>query len=33
VLVVLLEKSQGARFNGIYFIRFGLKMEEILNFK
>ncbi len=31
--LVLLERSRGARFNGIYFIRFGLRMGEILNFK
>jgi hypothetical protein len=26
-------KISRRRFNGIYFIRFGLKMKEILNFK
>jgi len=32
-LLVLLERSQGRGFNEIYFIRFGLNMEEILNIK
>jgi hypothetical protein len=30
---MLLEKSQGTRFHGIYFVRFRLKMGEILNFR
>jgi len=30
---VLLERSQEARFKGIYFVKFGLRMWEILNFK
>jgi hypothetical protein len=30
VLMVLLERSRGT---GIYFVRFGFKMGEILNFK
>jgi hypothetical protein len=30
---MLMEISWGARFNGTYFIRFGLRMGEILNFK
>jgi hypothetical protein len=29
---MLLEKYQGTRFHGIYFVRFGFKMGEILNF-
>jgi len=33
VPLVLLERSQGVGFNGIYFVKFGLKMREILNFK
>jgi hypothetical protein len=33
VLLVLLERSWKWRFNGIYFIRFGIRMGEILNFK
>ncbi len=31
--LVLLERSQRVGFNGIYFVNFGLKMGEILNFK
>ncbi len=31
--LVLVERSGGAGFNGIYFVRFGLRMGEILNFK
>jgi hypothetical protein len=33
VPLVLLERFQGVGFNGIYFVKFGLKMGEILNFK
>ncbi len=33
VPLVLLERSWWARFNGIYFVRFGFKMWEILIFK
>jgi hypothetical protein len=33
VPLVMLERSQGARFNGINLIRFLLRMGEILNFK
>jgi len=33
VLLVLLEKSQWARFNGIYLVRFGFRMLEILILK
>jgi hypothetical protein len=29
----LSERSQEARFKGIYFVKFGLRMWEILNFK
>ncbi len=31
--LVLVERSGGAGFNEIYFVRFGLRMGEILNFK
>jgi hypothetical protein len=31
--LVLLDGSWGARFNKIYFVRFGLRIGEILNFK
>ncbi len=31
--LVLLERFQGTRFNGIYFIRFGFRLGNILNFK
>ncbi len=30
---MLLERSQEARFKGIYFVKFGLRMWEILNFR
>jgi hypothetical protein len=30
---VLLERSQEARFKGIHFVKFGLRMWEILNFR
>jgi hypothetical protein len=30
---VFLERSREARFKGIYFVKFGLRMWEILNFK
>jgi hypothetical protein len=30
---MLLEESQGTKFHGIYFVRFGLKLGEIMNFK
>jgi hypothetical protein len=33
VPLVLVEKSGGAGFSGMYFVRFGLRMGEILNFK
>jgi hypothetical protein len=33
VPLVLLERSQGARFNGIYFERYWFRMGEILHFK
>jgi hypothetical protein len=33
VPLMLLKRSQGEGFNEIYFIKFGLKMREILNFK
>jgi hypothetical protein len=33
VPLVLVERSGGAGFSGIYFVRFGLRMGEILHFK
>jgi hypothetical protein len=30
---MLVERSGGAGFSGIYFVRFGLRMGEILHFK
>jgi hypothetical protein len=33
VPLVLLERSPGAGFNGIYFARFGFTWGEMLNFK